>query len=173
MPQAGGFTPRPRRWIHLLRSAAAVGALFGSACHVYAPLDQPVPTLGSAVRVSITPDAAQRVARETGRPALQQVDGQFVGSQGDSVRISVLIDRDPRYAQQTLRQVFSFSQSDVVQYQSHVFSRRRTTLLGVGAVGLLALLISQYASSGGDPGPTDGGPDPGSPAIRIGIPIFR
>jgi len=95
-----------------------------------------------------------------------------VESQGDSVRISVLIDSDPRYAQQRLRQAFSFSQSDIVEYQSHVFSGRRTTLLGVGAVGLLALLISQYAASGGDPGPSNG-PDPQAPMIRIGIPIFR
>jgi hypothetical protein len=120
----------------------------------------------------ITPDAARRVALETGRPAIQNVEGRFLESQGDSVRLSVLTDRDPRYAQQSLRQVFSFSQSDVVQYQSQVFSRRRTTLLGVGAVGLLALLISSYESSGGDPGPSNG-PEPGAPAIRIEIPIFR
>ena len=171
MPQAGGFPSRPRRWTPLLRSAAAVGALLGSACHVYAPLEQPTPDPGSSVRVSITPDAARRVALQTGRPALQQVEGRFVESRGDSLRLSVLADRDPRYAQQTLRQVLSFSRSDIVQTQSQVFSGRRTAMLGVGAVGLLALLISQYESSGGDPGHSSG-PEPGSPAIRIGIPIF-
>jgi threonine dehydratase len=93
-------------------------------------------------------------------------------SQGDSLRLSVLTERDPRYAQQTLRQVLSFSDSDIIQVERQVFSGRRTALLSAGAVGLLALLISQWESSGGDPGPSTG-PDPGSPAVRIGIPIFR
>lgn len=172
MPQAGGFPSRPRRWTTLLRSAAAVGVLLGSACHVYAPLEQPTPDPGSSVRFSITPDAARRVALQTGMPALQHVEGRFLESQGDSVRLSVLTDRDPRYAQQRLRQMLSFSRSDIVQMHSQVFSGRRTALLSVGAVGLLALLIRQYESSGGDPGPSNG-PDPAAPAIRIRIPIFR
>ena len=64
--------------------------------------------------------------------------------------------------------MLSFSDSEIVQIQSHVFSGRRTALLGVGAAGLLALLVSSYESSGGDPGPSNG-PDPGSPMIRIGL----
>jgi len=172
MPQAGGFPSRPRRWIPLLRSAAAFGALFGSACHVYVPLDQPTPALGASVRVLITPDAAQRVAQEEGRPVSQHLDGRFVGTRGDSVRVSVLLDRDPRYARQSLRHELFLSRSEVVQFQGAVISGRRTTLLGVGVVGLLALLISQYSSSGGDPGGQDG-PDPNAPQLRIDIPIFR
>lgn len=172
MPQAGAFPSRPRRWTSLLRSAAAFGALFGSACHIYVPLDEPTPALGASVRVSITPDAAQALAGAVGRPVLQNLDGRFVGTRGDSVLVSVLMDRDPRYAQQSLRQEFSVSRSDIIQLQGQVISRRRTTLFGVGVVGLLALLVSQYSSSGGDPGPQNG-PDPNAPLFSIGIPISR
>ena len=172
MPQAGGFPPRPRRWIPLLRSAAAFGALFGSACHVYVPLDEPAPALGSAVRVSITPDAAQALAQNMGRPVLQHLDGRFVGTREDSVRISVLIDRDARYEQQSLRQELSVARSDVVQFQGQVISNRRTVLLGAGVVGLLVLVYSQMSSTSGDPG-AGNSPEPGAPQFRIGIPIFR
>lgn len=172
MPQAGRFPSRPRRWIPLLRSAAAFGALFGSACQIYVPLDPPAPAIGSSVRVLITPDAAQRLAREEGRRQPQHLDGRFVGTRGDSVRISVLLDRDPRYAQQSLRHELSLSRSEVVQFQGEVISRRRTTLLGVGVVGLLVYLFSQFSSSGGDPGPKNG-PDPNAPLFSIGIPISR
>jgi hypothetical protein len=102
----------------------------------------------------------------------QDLKGRYEGSAGDSIRVSVLIEQDPRYPQQRLRQEFSVSRSEVIQVQTEVFSRRRTTLLGVGVVGLVAVLISQYSSSGGDQGPSDGPPDV-SPAIRVGIPIFR
>ena len=172
MPQVGAFPSRPRRWTSVLRSAAAIGALFGSACHIYVPLDQATPALGASVRVSITPDGAQALARAVGGPVLRNLDGRFVGTRGDSIRVSVLMDRDPRYAQQNLRQEFSVSRSDIVQLQSQVISRKRTTLFGVGVVGLLAMLASQFSSSGGDPG-SQNGPDPNAPLFHIGFPISR
>ena len=167
-----GSPSRPRRCMPLLRSAAALGALFGSACHVYVPLDQPAPALDSSVRVSITPSAAQALAQEVGRPVVQNLDGRFVGTRGDSIRVSVLMDRDPRYAGRNLRHELAVSRSDVVQIQGEVISTRRTALVGVGGVGLLALLISRFSSSGGDPG-DQGGPDPNSPQFRFGISISR
>ncbi len=171
MPQVGAFPSRPRRWTSVLRSAATIGALFGSACHIYVPLEQATPALGASVRVSITPDAAQALAGAVGRPVLQDLDGRFVGTRGDSLRISVLMDRDPRYVQQTLRQEFAVSSSEIVQIQAQVISAKRTALFGLGVAGLLSMLFTQRSATSGDPGGQDS-PSPGAPQIRVGIPIF-
>jgi hypothetical protein len=100
------------------------------------------------------------------------LEGRYVASQGDSVRVAVLMEQNG-YAGQRMRQEFSVSHSEVVQIQSEVFSRRRTMLLGVGVVGILAVVFNQYSATNADPGNSNG-PNPDAPAIRtIGISISR
>ncbi len=153
-------TGRSRWRLRLSRGAAALALLFGSACRVYVPVASSAPAPGTSVRVFIQPDAVQRVRQEAaGQPMPPHLDGRLLGSNGDSVRISVLMALAPPATQRT-RQVFSIASSEVVEMQREVFSRNRTVLLGATVATLLGLAFNAITSSGGAQPDIPGGGDP-------------
>lgn len=165
---------RRRRGAVRRRALVALATLVASACYVYVPADTPAPAPGEPVRVLIGQDAALRVQQEAGRPLPPRLEGLLVGTDDDSVRVSVVLSEGPPGYPEIPPRVFAVSRSQIVEIQQESFSKDRTLLLGLGIAAVLGYTLSKFSATNGD-SDSPRGENPDAPALLtlFSLPLRR
>jgi hypothetical protein len=133
------------------------------------------------VRVHLTPDAAERVAREFGTVGPRLV-GRLSHANSDSLALDAWLGQiysNASFARTRL--VIPLHRADVVEVQRRELAVKRTFLASLAGAGMVALLVNRLGwlqpelGDDDDPGPPPPPEDPmlGRRRVSIQIPIFQ
>jgi hypothetical protein len=143
------------------RALLTLSLVLGGACYNYAPLDTSIqqPPAGEMVALDIS-DRGRVALGERFGPGLARIEGRVRSVSAstwelDVFKVGYLRDEMQRWGGERV----SLPSDAVASVQTQSFSRRRTTVAALIAVGTVAVFIATRALFGAGAGRTD--PDPG------------
>lgn len=154
----------------LRRFALCAGLLLAPGCYSYVPTDMSLVPQGEHLRLLVTREGSQEVARIMDSNELRPtVRGQFMGRDDQSLLLQVPVSRDPEGIRQNINQVVRIPEGEVLTVDRRQFSKGKTALVVGGAVAAGAFLLTQIFDVFNDS--SDPGTDPDLYIGLFGVPI--
>lgn len=149
-------------------TAAVLLAAFPASCYSYQPVAE-APAPGAQVRVRLTAPGALELSEVTDQ-ARRAYEGQLVGAEEDTVRISLLRSRPQSEfdGRRTLRSTLSVPRTYVSALETRTLSTTKTSLVVLAGAGAVVGLIASL-TGGGSGSSTSGGGDDGTVTSLIPI----
>jgi len=131
-----------------------------TGCFALAPLEGTSPVPGDQVRLTLSPDAAERLSERTGRP-VRSVDGRVLAGASEVLTLEVRWSALHAGAgPEARRDTLALEPSEIESVQRRELSRARTGLAVGGVVAILAALARTISTDARGTPPGGDGPTP-------------
>lgn len=138
-----------RRRAGLPRPAVLLVLVFVTGCYTFQPVVGHRIDPGTRIRIHLSDEGSARISGQVGQP-VSSLDGRVVSVRSDTLLVTVawggLYAGTPFEGR---RDTLAINHEEIFRMERSRFSAGRTTLLGLGLVGLGALVIDWLAGDGG------------------------